>query len=63
MVIAMQRGFLEPGAALAVPAGRAIIPSVGKLIENCRQRRVPCPTNSRTAWPWSRGDRVPPREA
>jgi biuret amidohydrolase len=41
LVIDMQRGFLEPGAALEVPAGRAIIPNVGKLIEACRHRRVP----------------------
>jgi biuret amidohydrolase len=41
LVIDMQRGFLEPGAALEVPAGRAIIPSVRKLIETCRQGRVP----------------------
>jgi ureidoacrylate peracid hydrolase len=27
LVIDMQRGFLEPGAALEVPAGRAIIPN------------------------------------
>ena len=41
LVIDMQRGFLEPGAALEVPAGRAIIPNVQKLVEACRQRRVP----------------------
>jgi nicotinamidase-related amidase len=41
LVIDMQRGFLEPGAALEVPAGRAIIPNVRKLVEACRQRRVP----------------------
>jgi ureidoacrylate peracid hydrolase len=41
LVIDMQRGFLEPGAALEVPAGRAIIPKVRKLIEACRQRRFP----------------------
>jgi biuret amidohydrolase len=40
LVVDMQRGFLEPGAALELPAGRAIIPSVRKLIETCRQRRV-----------------------
>jgi nicotinamidase-related amidase len=41
VVVDMQRGFIEPGAALEVPAGRAIIPNVRKLIEACRQRRVP----------------------
>ena len=41
LVIDMQRGFLEPGAALEVPAGRTIIPNLGRLIETCRQRRVP----------------------
>jgi nicotinamidase-related amidase len=41
LVIDMQRGFLEPGAALEVPAGRAIIPNIRKLIEACRQRRFP----------------------
>jgi ureidoacrylate peracid hydrolase len=41
LVIDMQRGFLEPGAALEVPAGRAIIPDLRRLIEACRQRRVP----------------------
>jgi ureidoacrylate peracid hydrolase len=40
LVIDMQRGFLEPGAALEVPAGRAIIPNVRELIAACRQRRV-----------------------
>jgi ureidoacrylate peracid hydrolase len=41
LVIDMQRGFLEPGAALQVPDGRAIIPNARNLIEACRQRRVP----------------------
>src|SRR5882724_11501150 len=41
LVIDMQRGFLDPGAALEVPAGRAIIPNLRRLIEGCRQRRVP----------------------
>jgi ureidoacrylate peracid hydrolase len=41
LVIDMQRGFLEPGAALEVPAGRFIIPNVRNLIEACRKRRVP----------------------
>ena len=33
LVIDMQRGFLEPGAALEVPEGRQIIPNVRRLIE------------------------------
>jgi nicotinamidase-related amidase len=41
LVIDMQRGFLEPGAALEVPGGRAIIPVVRKLVEACRQWSVP----------------------
>jgi nicotinamidase-related amidase len=41
LVIDMQRGFLEPGAALEVPTGRAIVPNIRELIEACRQRRVP----------------------
>jgi ureidoacrylate peracid hydrolase len=41
LVIDMQRGFLEPGAALEVPAGREIVPRVRTLIEACRRRRVP----------------------
>jgi ureidoacrylate peracid hydrolase len=41
LVIDMQRGFLEPGAALEVPPGRAIIPNLRRLIEACRGRGVP----------------------
>ena len=41
VVIDMQQGFIELGAALEVPAGRAIIPNARRLIEACRQRRVP----------------------
>ena len=41
LVIDMQHGFLEPGAALEVPPGRAIIPNLQRLIETCRHRRVP----------------------
>jgi ureidoacrylate peracid hydrolase len=37
----MQRGFLEPGAALEVPSGRAIIPNLRNLIEVCRRKNVP----------------------
>jgi nicotinamidase-related amidase len=41
LVIDMQRGFLEPGAALEVPPGRAIIPNLQRLIATCRSQRVP----------------------
>jgi nicotinamidase-related amidase len=41
LVIDMQRGFLDPGAALEVPPGRAIIPNLQRLIEPCRSQGVP----------------------
>jgi ureidoacrylate peracid hydrolase len=41
LVIDMQRGFLEQGAALEVPPGRAIVPNLQGLIQACRSRRVP----------------------
>jgi ureidoacrylate peracid hydrolase len=41
LVIDMQRGFLDPGAALEVPAGRDIIPNLQILIEAGRERQVP----------------------
>lgn len=41
LVIDMQRGFLEPGAALEVPPGRAIIPDLQRLVEAARQCRIP----------------------
>src|SRR5262245_12005479 len=41
LVIDMQRGFLETGAALEVPAGRAIIPNLQRLIGACRRKGVP----------------------
>src|SRR5262249_14554787 len=41
LVIDMQRGFLEPGAALEVPPGRDIIPNLQRLIEACRRNGVP----------------------
>jgi ureidoacrylate peracid hydrolase len=41
LVVDMQCGFLEPGAALEVPAGRAILPDLRRLIAACRQRAVP----------------------
>ena len=59
LVIDMQRGFLEPGAALEVPAGRAIIPNLRQLIEACRERQVPVIFTQfvyATAVPCLRGD-------
>src|SRR5262249_7154795 len=41
LVIDMQRGFLEEGAALEVPQGRTIIPNLRRLIAACRERDVP----------------------
>jgi ureidoacrylate peracid hydrolase len=41
LVIDMQRAFLERGAALEVPPGRAIIPNLQRLIQACRQKRLP----------------------
>jgi len=41
LVIDMQHGFLDPGAALEVPSGREIIPNIRRLIDVCRGKRVP----------------------
>ncbi|MBI4586252.1 MAG: cysteine hydrolase [Planctomycetes bacterium] len=41
IVIDMQRGFLDPGASLEVPKGRAIIPNLHLMIETCRAQGVP----------------------
>jgi ureidoacrylate peracid hydrolase len=41
LVIDMQRGFLEPGAALEVPAGREIVPNVRRLCDVCRRQGIP----------------------
>jgi ureidoacrylate peracid hydrolase len=41
LVVDMQRGFLEPGAALEVPPGRAIIPNLQRLVAACRRQGVP----------------------
>jgi nicotinamidase-related amidase len=38
LVIDMQRGFLEPGAALEVPPGREIVPRIARLIEAFRRQ-------------------------
>ncbi len=41
LVIDMQRGFLEVGAALEVPLGRAIIPNLQQLLATCRGLSLP----------------------
>ena len=41
LVVDMQRGFLEPGAALEVPPGREIIPALQRLAGACRRQQVP----------------------
>ena len=59
LVVDMQRGFLEPGAALEVPQGRPIIPNVRRLIDTCREKGVPVVFTEfvySTAVPCLRGD-------
>ncbi len=59
LVIDMQRGFLEPGAALEVPQGRQIIENVRRLIELCRTKAIPVVHTQfvyATAIPCLRGD-------
>jgi biuret amidohydrolase len=41
LVVDMQHGFLDPGASLEVPKGRAIVPAIRRLIHCCRNARVP----------------------
>jgi nicotinamidase-related amidase len=41
LVIDMQRGFLEPGAALEVPQARDIVQNIRCLIEICRAQAIP----------------------
>lgn len=41
LVVDMQHGFLDPGAALEVPKGRALIPRLQALLAVCRERQVP----------------------
>ena len=41
LVIDMQKGFIEPDAAMEVAPGRHIIPNIRKLIDHCRQVQVP----------------------
>jgi nicotinamidase-related amidase len=40
LVIDMQRGFLEPGAALEVPPGRELMPYIKRLIDCCGQIKI-----------------------
>ena len=41
VVIDMQHAFLDEGASLCVPAGRAIIPSIGRLVDGFRSAGAP----------------------
>ena len=41
IVVDMQKGFLEEGAAMEVPPGRAIIPNIQRLIAGSRSANVP----------------------
>jgi ureidoacrylate peracid hydrolase len=41
LVIDMQHGFLDEGAALEVPKGRAVLPNVVRLVEACRETGIP----------------------
>lgn len=41
LVVDMQKGFLEPGASLEVPAGRDIVDHIRRLIDTCRAIDVP----------------------
>src|SRR4051794_17637461 len=59
LVIDMQRGFLDEGAALEVAPGRAIIPNLQRLVAACRERGVPVIFTEfvyETAIPCLRGD-------
>lgn len=41
VVVDMQHGFLDPGAALEVPQGREILPNIRRLVDACRRKQVP----------------------
>jgi nicotinamidase-related amidase len=59
VVIDMQHGFLDPGAALEVPQGREIVPNLVRLVETCRRKGVPVIFTEfvySTAVPCLRGD-------
>ncbi len=40
LVVDMQHGFLDQGAALEVPKGRAVVSNVARLVEACRAASV-----------------------
>jgi len=59
VVIDMQHGFLDPGAALEVPQGRQIVPNLVGLVDTCRRKAVPVVFTEfvyATAVPCLRGD-------
>jgi nicotinamidase-related amidase len=59
VIIDMQHGFLDPGAALEVPPGRAIVPNLKRLLGVCRAHEVPVIFTAfvySTAVPCLRGD-------
>ena len=59
LVVDMQRGFLDPGAALEVSAGREIVPAIGRLVDCCRTVGAPVIFTQfvySTAVPCLRGD-------
>ena len=41
VVVDMQRGFLDPGEAMEVPAARDIVPQIRSLLDLFRARRLP----------------------
>lgn len=59
LVVDMQHGFLDPGASLEVPKGRAVVPRLRALIDTCRAVGVPVIYTQfvySTAIPCLRGD-------
>jgi nicotinamidase-related amidase len=59
LVVDMQHGFLDPGASLEVPKGRAIIPAIRRLVACCRAVGTPVIFTQfvySTAAPCLRGD-------
>ncbi len=41
LIVDMQKGFLAPGAAMEVPAGRGTIANIRYLVNICREARAP----------------------
>jgi ureidoacrylate peracid hydrolase len=41
LVVDMQRGFVEPGEALEVPAARDVVPAIRRLLDAFRAKRLP----------------------